>query len=74
MKYIPKDYFNSMRRGIVNKNDILVVKDGASTGKVSLDKNDFPFEKATINEHLFLVRTRDTESTLCFLFFIFILW
>lgn len=57
MKYIPKNYFNLMQRGIVNVNDILVVKDGATTGKVSLVKNDFPFEQAAINEHLFLIRT-----------------
>ncbi|MDY0083240.1 MAG: restriction endonuclease subunit S [Ignavibacteriaceae bacterium] len=57
MKFVPKDYFNSMQRGIVNINDILVVKDGATTGKVSLVKNDFPFEQAAINEHLFLIRT-----------------
>lgn len=56
-KYIPKDYFNSMQRGIININDILVVKDGATTGKVSFVKNDFPFKQAAINEHLFLIRT-----------------
>jgi len=59
MKYIPKEYFHSMRRGIISKNDILIVKDGATTGKVSLVKNDFPYTQAAINEHLFLVRTNN---------------
>nr|UKE85564.1 restriction endonuclease subunit S [Pectobacterium sp. PL152] len=31
----------------------MIVKDGATTGKVSYVSSDFPFERAAINEHLF---------------------
>lgn len=57
MKFIPTDFFDSMNRGIIRADDILIVKDGATTGKTSLIKKDFPFSKAAINEHLFIVRT-----------------
>ncbi|WP_206911725.1 type I restriction enzyme, S subunit [Enterococcus sp. DIV0840] len=56
MKYIPSDYFSKMQKGRIKKGDILLVKDGATTGKVSMVSNDFPFEDASINEHLFLLR------------------
>jgi type I restriction enzyme S subunit len=58
-----------MQRGIINKNDILVVKDGATTGKVSIVKNDFPFNQAAINEHLFLVRTNKNLLNPLFAFY-----
>lgn len=57
MKFIPNGYFNTMNNGILRFNDILIVKDGATTGKTSIVKDDFPFSKAAINEHLFIVRT-----------------
>jgi type I restriction enzyme S subunit len=53
IKYIPEEFFSSQKRGVINKGDILVVKDGATTGKVSYVDSDFPFDKASINEHLF---------------------
>lgn len=59
VKYVPDEFFASMRRGHVRENDILVVKDGATTGKVSLIRADFPFSTAVINEHVFCCRTRE---------------
>src|SRR3989344_6060693 len=55
IKYIPESFFQSQKKGIIEKNDILIVKDGATTGKVSFVGNDFPHEKASINEHLFKI-------------------
>jgi len=57
MKYVPKDYYYSMNKGKIFKGDILVVKDGATTGKVSFIDNDFPFPESAVNEHVFIVRT-----------------
>jgi type I restriction enzyme S subunit len=37
---------------------VLVVKDGATTGKVALVRHDFPFEHAVVNEHVFICRPR----------------
>ncbi len=56
LKYIPEEHFAIMRKGIVRLHDILVVKDGATTGKTSFVRDDFPFEHAAVNEHVFIVR------------------
>jgi len=56
IKFVPKEYAEQMRRGVIKKDDIIVVKDGATTGKTSFVGNDFPFEFAVINEHVFIVR------------------
>ncbi|MDP3973941.1 MAG: restriction endonuclease subunit S [Candidatus Daviesbacteria bacterium] len=58
IKYVPENFALSMNRGKVRLNDILVVKDGATTGKVSFVNSDFPYKEAVINEHIFLLRTK----------------
>ncbi|MEQ1587551.1 MAG: restriction endonuclease subunit S [Cyclobacteriaceae bacterium] len=62
VKYVPKSFFNDMTKGIIGKGDILVVKDGATTGKVSIVDDSFPFEKAAINEHVFLLRVSKDKA------------
>ncbi len=57
IKFVPEEFFSKMNRGIIQKKDILVVKDGATTGKTSIVRNNFPFENACINEHVFILRT-----------------
>lgn len=54
-KFITVEFFNILNSGKVKYNDILIVKDGATTGKVSFVNNDFPFTKAAINEHVFRI-------------------
>ncbi len=56
LKYIPHEYFPIMRKGIVRLHDILEVKDGVTTGKMSFVRDGFPFEHAAVNEHVFIVR------------------
>lgn len=69
IKFIPEDFFNRMSRGIIKKHDVLVVKDGATTGKTAFVDDNFPFEKAAVNEHVFILRP-DQELLLSeFLFF-----
>lgn len=58
-KYVPQDFFDSMRRGRIKPGDVLVVKDGATTGKVALVRDDFPFDRAVVNEHVFICRPLD---------------
>ena len=58
LKYIPEEHFAIMRKGIIRLHDILMVKDGATTGKTSFVRDDFPFEHAAVNEHVFIVRVR----------------
>jgi len=50
-----------MVKGVVKPNDILIVKDGATTGKVSFVDNGFPYKEAAINEHVFLLRYCDEK-------------
>src|SRR5688572_1556536 len=53
MKTIPDDYYKSLRSGRIRQGDILIVKDGATTGKTALVSAEFPFKQAAINEHVF---------------------
>ncbi len=56
IKYVPEEFFERMSRGIIQKYDVLVVKDGATTGKTAFIGDDFPFKRAVVNEHVFIVR------------------
>lgn len=56
MRYIPKEFYAAMPQGHIRQEDILIVKDGATTGKVCLVRDDFPFTDAAVNEHVFLCR------------------
>lgn len=56
-KYISEEYFNKLKNGIVKSGDVLLYKDGAYTGKVSMALNGFPYEKCAVNEHVFIINT-----------------
>ena len=70
MKYVPDEFYRSIRKGLVKKDDILVVKDGATTGKVGYVGEDFPFHEAAINEHLFLLRANPEKALSKFLYYL----
>ena len=55
-KYVPLDFYQGSSRGILQKDDILLCKDGALTGKIALLRNELNNEKAMVNEHVFLLR------------------
>jgi len=55
-KYVPEEFYQGMLRGRIHVGDVLVVKDGATTGKVSLVRPDFPYPEAVVNEHVFVCR------------------
>jgi len=59
LKFIPEDFYKKMKKGKIQKEDILIVKDGATTGKVSYVGKDFPFKKAAVNEHIFILRVNN---------------
>lgn len=56
IKFVPFNFFKRMNRGRIQAGDILVVKDGATTGKVALVRENFPYDPAVINEHVFICR------------------
>jgi len=62
LKFVPVEFYNSMKRGKIKVFDILIVKDGATTGKVAFVDETFPFKKACINEHLFILRKKEKPA------------
>ena len=56
LKRVPREFYESMRSGHIQTEDILIVKDGATTGRTSFVPNGFPFSEAAVNEHVFLLR------------------
>lgn len=69
IRFVPEDFYNSMTRGKIQMYDILLVKDGATTGKVSFVDENFPFKKAAINEHVFLLRGKKETILQKYLFY-----
>lgn len=69
LKYIPLDFYQQMKNGKIHKNDILVVKDGATTGKVSFVDDSFPYENAAINEHVFRLEVNKNMVLPKFIFY-----
>ena len=67
-KLVSEEFFKAMKRGIVNDRDILLYKDGAYIGRVSLFQDGFPHKRAAVNEHVFLLHAND-ETLQYFLFF-----
>ncbi|AKB21490.1 restriction endonuclease subunit S [Methanosarcina sp. WH1] len=62
IKRIPTSFFKKMKSGHVCPLDILIVKDGATTGKTSFVHPDFPFKEAAVNEHVFSVRVNPEKA------------
>ncbi len=53
-RFISRDFYNSLNNGKVEKNDILLVKDGATIGKTAFVENLNC--KMAVNEHVFIIR------------------
>jgi len=70
LKYIPGNFYESLNKGKLNRGDILIAKDGATTGKTVFLSDDFPFSKAAINEHIFILRGKNEMINQKFLFYI----
>jgi type I restriction enzyme, S subunit len=56
IKYVPEKFAGKMKQGHIKPNDILIVKDGATTGKIAFVNKNFPFLNAVVNEHVFICR------------------
>jgi hypothetical protein len=48
-KLIPEDFYKKMKRGLGKDKDILLYKDGAYIGKVTLFMDDFPYKDYAVN-------------------------
>ena len=63
MKFIPEDFYNNLKQGKVRSGDILLVKDGATTGKVAFVK-ELLYSRAAVNEHVFIIRSNRKNKLL----------
>ncbi|MBB5632204.1 type I restriction enzyme S subunit [Cryobacterium mesophilum] len=67
-KTVPQNFFDSMKSGKIQPQDILVVKDGATTGKTSYVGFDFPYAESAVNEHVFRVEVDRSRADPSFVF------
>lgn len=56
VKFVPHEFAERMSKGHIETGDVLIVKDGATTGKTAFVTKDFPYTDAVVNEHVFLCR------------------
>jgi len=68
-KFIKQEFFESMKKGIIQSYDVLIYKDGAYIGRKSMFGKGFPFEICTVNEHVFILRT-NSKINQFFLYFL----
>lgn len=68
VKRVPHEFYTAMTKGHLQDRDVLINKDGANTGKVGQfrDPGDGP---ACINEHLFLLRGKESRITQEYLYY-----
>lgn len=70
LKYVPVEFAKKMTRGKIKIGDVLIVKDGATTGKCSLVKTDFPYKEAFVNEHVFICRLQPDFDSRYFAYYL----
>ena len=56
MKFISEEHLQGMTKGVLRSGDVLIVKDGATTGKTGFFAHQM---KAAVNEHVFILRARE---------------
>jgi type I restriction enzyme S subunit len=61
-KFVPRDFYEKMKKGRVRSRDVLLYKDGGRPGQfephVTLFGDGFPFDECAINEHVYRLRAR----------------
>lgn len=68
-KYIPDEFHILHNKTATQLNDVLLVKDGATTGKIGIVR-DTAHIGQNINEHLFLLRTKDNVNPIYLLHYL----
>ena len=71
VKFVPREFADKMNKGRIKIGDILVVKDGATTGKTSFVDSNFPFKNAVVNEHVFICRPSATVDPKFLFYYLF---
>jgi type I restriction enzyme S subunit len=62
-KYVSRDFFEGMRKGVVKDGDVALYKDGAYIGRSAYFRDSFPHAQFCVNEHVFLLRTTGKRLT-----------
>ncbi len=69
-QFITKEFYNTLKHGKIMENDILLVKDGATTGKVAFI-HELIYPQMAVNEHIFIVRAKSNSGLFSrFLFYV----
>lgn len=55
-KFVPQEFYNNAKTGIIKHDDILLCKDGALTGKIAIVKDELNNQQAMVNEHVYILR------------------
>jgi type I restriction enzyme S subunit len=73
-KYVPEEFFRSMKKGHVKSRDVLLYKDGGKPGlfepHVTLFGDSFPFPRFAINEHVYRMRVNENFGQNCLYFWL----
>ncbi|MFO8164804.1 MAG: restriction endonuclease subunit S [Desulfatiglandales bacterium] len=67
-KYVPEEYYHNMKKGKVMSKDVLLYKDGANIGRVTIVGHGFPHNKCCVNEHVFILRTKNNIQNWLYFF------
>jgi type I restriction enzyme, S subunit len=61
-KFIPRDFFEWLqrRRASIRDGDVLLYKDGAHIGRKTYFDRGFPHVECAVNEHVFILRAKET--------------
>lgn len=65
----PKGGVDNISEGVPSIGGEHVNKDGATTGKVSLARDDFPYQQSAVNEHVFICRPNQKHVLPEYLFY-----
>jgi len=66
--FVPADYYHDMRRGKLRRGNILIVKDGATTGKVGFVDGSLRLP-AAVNEHVFRLKVDEAQAVPRYVFY-----
>jgi len=70
LNYVSSDFYDARKNKLQLKtNDILIAKDGATTGKTSIISDDFPFPNCIFTEHIFRLRIDTTKANPLYVFY-----
>ncbi|OIP29558.1 MAG: restriction endonuclease [Deltaproteobacteria bacterium CG12_big_fil_rev_8_21_14_0_65_43_10] len=67
-KYVPEEYYQKMNKGKVISKDVLLYKDGANIGRTTIVGYGFPHNKCCVNEHVFILRTKNNIQNWLYFF------